>query len=372
MTAIDASLLKFHISLNASDLGRSVAFYRVLLGVEPAKVREDYAKFELAEPPLVLSLIPGGGGGNVNHAGLRVRTADELVDIQRRLEAAGIATQREEGVECCYARQTKFWVADPDQMLWEVYLFHEDIDERGDATVPIAAPAPVVLISKPLKNWMHRLGGALPDRIPHDANSLLEVTLEGSFNAGPDAVDLDRLLTESLRVLRPGAAIRLHGLTGDSPGNYGKLSLPGPAAAVEYAPTPSELTAALTRAGFRDVQIVLLSQKPYFVVEGVGMRECRIQARKPGHRTQQKTHHAVYRGPLAEVTDDCGNVFRRGEFTPLNMHDWQMLSKGDAASSFILLSPVERIEAACDNTAPPAPAPSVMTSSGPTPSGKDL
>jgi hypothetical protein len=23
------------------------------------------------------------------------------------------------------ARQTKFWVADPDRMLWEVYLFHE-------------------------------------------------------------------------------------------------------------------------------------------------------------------------------------------------------------------------------------------------------
>jgi catechol 2,3-dioxygenase-like lactoylglutathione lyase family enzyme len=353
MTAIDASLIKFHISLNASDLGRSIAFYSVLLGTEPAKVREDYAKFELAEPPLVLSLIPGGAGGNVNHAGLRVRTTDELVDIQRRLETAGIATQREEGVECCYARQTKFWVADPDQMLWEVYLFHEDIDERGDATVPIAAPAPVVLISKPLKNWMHRLGIPLPDRIPHDSNSLTEVTLEGSFNAGHDAVDLDRLLTESLRALRPGGEIYLHGLTGDSHGNYGKLSLPGPAAAVEYAPTPSELTNALTRAGFSEIHIVLLSQKPYFVIEGVGMREIRIQARKPGHRTQQKTHHAVYRGPLAEVTDDYGNVFRRGELTPLNAHDWQMLSKGDAAASFIFLTLAERIEGACKEAASP-------------------
>jgi catechol 2,3-dioxygenase-like lactoylglutathione lyase family enzyme len=364
MSAIDASLIKFHISLNASNLDRSIAFYRALFGTEPAKVREDYAKFELAEPPLVLSLIPGGVGGNVNHAGLRVRTADELVDIQRRLETAGIVSQREEGVECCYARQTKFWVADPDRMLWEVYVFHEDIDERGDGAVPAAAPGPVVTLWKPLSSWTHRLGAALPDRIPHEANSLTEVMLEGSFNAGRDAVNLDELLAEALRALRPGGEIRLHGLTGDSTGNYGKLFLPGPASAVEYAPTPSELSAALTRAGFRDIHIVLLSQKPYFVVEGVGMREIRIHARKPGHRTQQKTHHAVYRGPLAEVTDDYGNVFRRGELTPLNVHDWQMLSKGDAAASFLFLTPAEKSEGACNEAEPPTPTSSVKGCDG--------
>jgi catechol 2,3-dioxygenase-like lactoylglutathione lyase family enzyme len=361
MTAIDASLIKFHISLTASDLGRSIAFYRALLGKEPAKVREDYAKFELAEPPLVLSLIPGGVGGNVNHAGLRVRTADELVDIQRRLEAAGIVTQREEGVECCYALQTKFWVADPDRMLWEVYLFHEDLDEHGDATVPVAVlNPPVPLSSKPFLSWTHRLGNAIPDRIPHEANSLNEVMLEGSFNADLDTVNRDGVLAEALRVLRPGGEVRLHMLTGDSSGNYGKLSLPGPASAVGYAPTPSELTAALAGAGFRDVQIVQLSQKPCFIVEGVAMRECRIQAKKPGHRTQQKMHHAVYRGPLAEVTDDYGNVLRRGELTPLNVHDWQMLAKGDAASSFMFLTPEESSVASCCNeAAPPTPASSV-------------
>jgi hypothetical protein len=183
--------------------------------------------------------------------------------------------------------------------------------------------------------------------------------LEGSFNAGRDAVNLDKLMAEALRVLRPGGAILLHGLTGDSTGNYGKLFLPGPASAVEYAPTPSELTAALTRAGFRDIHIALLSQNPYFVVEGVGMREIRIHASKPGHRTQQKTHHAIYRGPLAEVTDDYGNVFRRGELTPLNVHDWQMLSKGDAAASFIFLTPGARMEAAGKEGAASTPTASV-------------
>jgi catechol 2,3-dioxygenase-like lactoylglutathione lyase family enzyme len=136
--AIDATLRKFHASLHVSDLDRAIAFYRVLLGVEPAKVKADYAKFDLAEPPLVLSLIPGrsGSGGPLNHAGLRVRNAEELVEIQRRLEAAGMPTRREDGVECCYARQTKFWITDPDGTLWEIYVFHDDIDEHGKAAPP--------------------------------------------------------------------------------------------------------------------------------------------------------------------------------------------------------------------------------------------
>src|SRR5262245_1275838 len=143
-TAADVSLQKFHASLTVSDLDRAIAFYRALLGTEPAKVRADYAKFELAEPPLVLSLIPGrpAPGGHVNHVGLRVRNAEELVEIQRRLEAAGMPTEREEGVECCYALQTKFWISDPDGTLWEIYVFHDDIDEHGTATAPRAEPAP--------------------------------------------------------------------------------------------------------------------------------------------------------------------------------------------------------------------------------------
>jgi catechol 2,3-dioxygenase-like lactoylglutathione lyase family enzyme len=349
------SLLKFHASLTVTDLTRSVAFYRALLGVEPAKVRGDYAKFELAEPPLILSLIPGKPGGNVNHVGLRVRNADELVEVQRRLEAAGIGTRREEGVECCYARQTKFWVSDPDRMLWEIYVFHEDIPERGDDTIPIEALNPPVVVSKPRLIWSHRLGDAFPAKIPHEANTLHEVALEGSLNAGRNAVHRDRLIAETLRALRPGGKIQIHGLAGDYPGNDGKLSLPGPAAAVEYVPTAAEMVAELTQAGFVDVELETLSQTAYFVVAGVPMREFRIRAAKPGHRPKAKTHHAIYRGPLAQVADDYGNVFRRGELTPLNVHDWQMLSKGKAAGEFVFFAPEVHNGTSVHDEGPPTP-----------------
>jgi catechol 2,3-dioxygenase-like lactoylglutathione lyase family enzyme len=342
------SLRKFHASLNVTDLGRSIAFYKVLLGTEPAKVRQDYAKFELAEPPLILSLIPGRSAGNLNHVGLRVRHTDELVEVQRRLEAAGIRTEREDGVECCYARQTKFWVPDPDGMLWEIYVFHEDIEERGDATVPLVAIAETNASSKPLPTWSHRLGMAFPDSIPHDSNSLFEVALEGSVNADPRTTNRSRLMSEALRVLRPGGAVRIHGLAGDRSSNGERPQLPGPASAVEYVPTPAELADELTQAGFVEVHVETLSQTAFFEVAGVPMRELRIHAKKPGHRPKQKSHYAIYRGPHAQVTDDYGNVFKRGEMTLLNIHDWQMLSKSAAAASFLLVAPHGDTRAACE------------------------
>ena len=65
---------RFHLSLNVNNLDRSVAFYKVLFGREPAKLRGDYAKFEVDDPPLVLSLepTPRPVGSPLNHVGLRL------------------------------------------------------------------------------------------------------------------------------------------------------------------------------------------------------------------------------------------------------------------------------------------------------------
>jgi catechol 2,3-dioxygenase-like lactoylglutathione lyase family enzyme len=383
---VDASLRKFHASLNVSELDRSIAFYRVLFGLEPAKVKSNYAKFELAEPPLVLSLIPGRpvSGGHLNHAGLRVRTSEELVEIQHRLESAGVTTRREDGVACCYARQTKFWVTDPDRALWEIYVFHEDLEdddhdhgdpmqtstsrqqdargarEAGDArdardageatgNANAQSPAPPV-------TWGHRLSDDVPARIPHDDNSVQEVRLEGTINADPAAPHRAGLLADAYRVLKPGAEVHVHGLAGDAPcaRAAGELALPGPAAAVQHVPASAAIVDELKNAGFVDIRFETLSQTAYFRIDGIGMREVRVSARKPGHRPRAATHQAVYLGPLAQVTDDFGNVFRRGEPAPLNVHDWQILSKSAAASAFLFLKPGEVTK--LEDVAKPQPA----------------
>jgi catechol 2,3-dioxygenase-like lactoylglutathione lyase family enzyme len=130
------SVVKFHASLNVSDLPRAVAFYRALFGHEPAKAYADYAKFEVDEPPLILSLKPQrcGVGGPLNHLGIRLRTVEELKAVQARLEAAGFAPKRQDDVRCCYAHQTKFWVTDPDETLWEVYVLFDDHPTWGEGS----------------------------------------------------------------------------------------------------------------------------------------------------------------------------------------------------------------------------------------------
>jgi len=331
-------MTKFHASVSCSNLPASLAFYRALLGAEPAKLRADYAKFELDVPPLVLSVIPGTTtpGWNVNHLGLRVADSAALVRIQERLEAAGFPTKREEGVECCYAKQTKFWIADPDRTLWEVYVLEEDRDEFGKDTAPKpASTAFAQSVERPKATWAHRLGEALPDRVPHDENSLHEIALEGTFN---DTADAAALVRDAWRALRPGGELRVRGLAGDKP-FAGTPALPGPAAAVKRIPVESEPLRALKAAGFVDLRYETLSPKAYFTVDGVSMREIVLVGRKPGHRPKAAAHVAVYLGPLAQVADDFGNVYPRGERVGVNVHDWQALKNGAAASQFLLLAP---------------------------------
>ena len=73
------------------------------------------------------------------------------------------------------------------------------------------------------------------------------------------------------------------------------------------------------------------------------------------------THQAVYLGPMGQVTDDFGNVFRRGVPTPLNVHDWQVLSKGAANAAFLFLTPDEPKTGSVCCSGQPAEAVAVTT-----------
>jgi catechol 2,3-dioxygenase-like lactoylglutathione lyase family enzyme len=46
--------LKAHLAINVENVGRSIEFYRKMLGIEPSKVRTGYAKFDVQNPPLNL------------------------------------------------------------------------------------------------------------------------------------------------------------------------------------------------------------------------------------------------------------------------------------------------------------------------------
>lgn len=353
---------KFHLSLNVSDLSKSVAFYQVLFGKPAAKHHADYAKFEVESPPAVFSLVPGrsGAGGALNHVGLCLLDAEELVAIQRRLEEAGHSTLREEGVACCYSRQTKFWVRDPDGVMLELYIFHEDTDDHGDGHVPEAELPPVMggsaASTEPLPSWTHHLGEPLALPLAHETNSLQEVVLEGSLNASPAAVDLEAVLLDAMRVLRPGGRLVLHGLAADRPLEDPAPALPGPAAAVQHVPDFPSLAAAVSKAGFAGARFTKLSERGYFEHEGVPLREVLIEAAKPGFRSSTKDQQVVYLGPQAAVEDDFGNRYPRGVPASVNMHDWLAL-KNNVPGSFTRLHGKVQNAACGEACGEAAPAP---------------
>jgi catechol 2,3-dioxygenase-like lactoylglutathione lyase family enzyme len=118
---------RVQLALNVDDVDAAVAFYSTLFQAAPAKRRPGYANFALQDPPLKLVLIQNpGAGGTVNHLGVEVASPEDVVAQTRRLAAAGLPTEVEEGTTCCYALQDKVWVTGPDADRWEVYTVLAD------------------------------------------------------------------------------------------------------------------------------------------------------------------------------------------------------------------------------------------------------
>ena len=85
----------FHVALYVRDLDAAIARYRKLLGQEPAKVRHDYAKFEISDPPVILSLNTGGAPGKVSHLGIRYPSTGDVASEMARAKRADRATGAE-------------------------------------------------------------------------------------------------------------------------------------------------------------------------------------------------------------------------------------------------------------------------------------
>jgi catechol 2,3-dioxygenase-like lactoylglutathione lyase family enzyme len=123
---------RVQLALNVDDLPAAIAFYSVLLGTEPAKVRPGYANFAVAQPPLKLVLLENPGqGGTLNHLGVEVPDAATVQAEIARLSAAGLVTAEESGTTCCFATQDKVWVGAPDGERWEVYTVLADSPTFG-------------------------------------------------------------------------------------------------------------------------------------------------------------------------------------------------------------------------------------------------
>ena len=142
--------MKTHLSINVSNIQNSVEFYTKLFGEAPAKVKSDYAKFDIANPPLNFSMTRKdfGEGGSLSHLGLQVESTEEVLDITRRWAESGLVTLAEMKTDCCYSLQDKTWVQDPDGNRWEVFTVLENTEGKQGATACCSPRAEPVSIDR--------------------------------------------------------------------------------------------------------------------------------------------------------------------------------------------------------------------------------
>lgn len=124
-----------HISLDVRNVAESVEFYEKVFGVKPQKQTTDYAKFDLNAPALNMSLLSSTGNiSSVNHFGIEVGSLEEIATWKEHLQKEGIIQRVEENVACCFARQDKLWLSDPDGNAWEIFTVLEQLD----VTAPVS------------------------------------------------------------------------------------------------------------------------------------------------------------------------------------------------------------------------------------------
>ena len=137
---------RMHVSLYVSNLAATVNFYTAFFGQPAAKIRRGYAKYVLDQPSLIISFVENAErvASSFGHLGFQVATVEELDQRLTTARTAGLVQREEIGTACCYAKQDKFWVNDPDGTEWEVYYFHADAefnDPRYQAEYDAAASA---------------------------------------------------------------------------------------------------------------------------------------------------------------------------------------------------------------------------------------
>lgn len=124
---------RVHMNLIVKSVDASVRFYTQMFGQPPTKNKGDYAKFELADPPINLALMEDPHGGAKNHFGIQVKSSEVIKKAMSRYLDAGFHMYEESETACCYAKQTKTWVVDPDGHQWEVFVTTDNAAQEGCA-----------------------------------------------------------------------------------------------------------------------------------------------------------------------------------------------------------------------------------------------
>jgi predicted enzyme related to lactoylglutathione lyase len=122
---------RLHVHVAVDDLAASITFYSTMFASEPTVQKPDYAKWMLDDPRVNFAISARGVAPGLNHLGVQVESAEELAEMNARLQKLETDLVEEMGTACCYARSDKYWATDPTGIAWETYHTLDSIPVFG-------------------------------------------------------------------------------------------------------------------------------------------------------------------------------------------------------------------------------------------------
>ncbi|MEO8417379.1 MAG: methyltransferase domain-containing protein, partial [Methylophilaceae bacterium] len=150
-----------------------------------------------------------------------------------------------------------------------------------------------------------------------------------------------KLVHEIFRVLKPGGRIAISDIVADEAVPPHLKADPDLwSGCISGAFGEHEFVQAFVDAGFQAVRIDKWSAEPWQVVESIEFRSVTVTAVKPaGKECLDYGHAVIYRGPFAEVRDEEGHIFPRGERIAVCARTYQALTSGPQRDDFLGIAP---------------------------------
>jgi ubiquinone/menaquinone biosynthesis C-methylase UbiE len=145
-----------------------------------------------------------------------------------------------------------------------------------------------------------------------------------------------RLFNELFRVLKKGGRAVISDIVSDEPvPEHLRQDATLWSGCISGALTEQGFLKAFDHAGFHGIELVKFESEPWQTVEGIEFRSVTVQAWKGKiGPCYEKGQAAIYLGPYAEVRDDDGHRYPRGERMALCDKTFRLLQDGPHARDF--------------------------------------
>ncbi len=150
-----------------------------------------------------------------------------------------------------------------------------------------------------------------------------------------------KLFREIFRVLKPGGRVAISDIVADEPVPQHLKDDPNLwSGCISGAFVDRDFVRAFEQAGFIAVCLDKWETEPWQVVEGIEFRAVTLVAHKGyGRECLDRGHAVIYRGPYAEVRDEEGHLFPRGERIAVCERTFRTLTEGPYQKYFIGIEP---------------------------------